>query len=99
MMFSGVPFCRLAALVCRHQCDQLDERTGMELRRNLRIVYVSSDIRRRRFGRLGRLERPIEFRVAIVVGTGMRVCTSCDNRTVLGEHCRDVLAARGDTSV
>ena len=39
----------------------------MDLRRDLRIVYVPSDIHRRR---LEWLERPVELRVAIVVGAG-----------------------------
>ena len=93
MMSSGVSFCRLAALVRQRQCDQLDERAGRELRRDLRIVYVPPFIRRRRF------ERPIKLRVAIVVSVDMRVCISYDNRTVLGEQSRDTSAARGDTSV
>ncbi len=46
VMMSGDVLCRLAALVCRHQCDQQDERAGMDLRRDLRIVCGSSDIRR-----------------------------------------------------
>ena len=82
MMSSGPFFCRLAAPVRQQQCDQLDERAGRELRRDLRIVYVPSLIRRRRFAWP---ERPINLRDAIVVGIGMRVCTSCDNRTIVGE--------------
>ena len=46
VMMSGGVLCRLAALVCQHQCDQQDERAGMDLRRDLRIVCGSSDIRR-----------------------------------------------------
>ena len=45
-MMSGGVLCRLAALVSQQQCDQLDERAGMDLRRNLRIVCGSPDIRR-----------------------------------------------------
>ena len=45
-MMSGGVVCRLAALVCQHQCDQLDERADVDLRQDLRIVYGSSDIRR-----------------------------------------------------
>ena len=37
---------RLTALVCQHQYRHLDERTGMDLRRDLHIVYVSSDTQR-----------------------------------------------------
>ena len=96
MMPSGFSFCRLAAFVCQHQCDELDERAGSELRQDFRIIYVPSDFRWHRFGRL---ERPVELGPAIVVGAGMCVCTSCDSRTILGEHCRDLSAARGDTSV
>ena len=95
MMSGDVSFCRLAALVHQHLCDQLDERAGLELRRDLRIVHVPSGIRRRRFGRP---KRPVELRVAIAVGASMRACTSCDNRTIPGEQSRDVSAARGDTS-
>ena len=51
---SGGVVCRLTAFVCQHlstpisqhQCDQLDERDGIDLRRDLRIVCGSSDIRR-----------------------------------------------------
>ena len=45
MMFGDV-FCHWAALVCQYQCDQLDERAGVDFRRDLRIVTLSSDIRR-----------------------------------------------------
>ena len=37
---------RLTALVRQHQYQRLDERTGVDLRRNLHIVYVSSDTQR-----------------------------------------------------
>ena len=37
---------RLTALVRQHQYQHLDERTGVDLRRNLHIVYVSSDTQR-----------------------------------------------------
>ena len=39
-------FSRLTALVWRRQYHHLDERTGVDLRRDLHIVYVSSDIQR-----------------------------------------------------
>ena len=39
-------FSRLTALVRQHQYQHLDERTGADLRRDLHIVYVSSDIQR-----------------------------------------------------
>ncbi len=66
-MFDETSFCRLAAFVCQYQCQQLDERTGWELRRDFRIVYVPSDIRRRWFGRLAEV---FKLFVAIVVYTG-----------------------------
>ena len=37
---------RLTALVRQHQYQRPDERTGVDLRRNLHIVYVSSDTQR-----------------------------------------------------
>ena len=36
-------------IVCQHQYDQLDERAGMNLKRNSRTVFVSLGIHRRRF--------------------------------------------------
>ena len=37
---------RLTALVCQHQYHHLDERTGVDLKRNWHIGYVSSDTQR-----------------------------------------------------
>ena len=37
---------RLTALVRQHQYQRLDERTGVDLRRNLHVVYASSDTQR-----------------------------------------------------
>ena len=37
---------RLTALVRQHHYQHLDERTGVDLRRDLHIVYVSSDTQR-----------------------------------------------------
>ena len=66
-MFDETSFCRLAAFVCQYQCQQLDERTGWELRRDFRTVYVPSDIRRRWFGQLAEV---FKLFVASVVCAG-----------------------------
>ena len=74
-------FCRLAALVW-YQFNQPGERVGTDSKRDLRVIHVPSDIHRRR---VEFLEGPVEFGVTTVVNAGIRIYTSCDNRTAPGE--------------